>query len=310
VPGVDFGTVGVNLFFVLSGFLMGQLLFVKHTAIPMFYRRRVSRIIPAHVSFLLCMTVLYLATQTPIDWSETAAALFFLNNYFPGELGHPTMPYGHIWSLSVEEHSYILLSLVAIVSRQRSIDSKWIIAPLAACFVGAGIWYWMHYTGRELEFDKWLQTEVSAYGIFISTFLLLFFADKKIPRLPLLVYPALLALGLAAHWWSIPIWVRTTVGVGLFALTVNLLINAPDSIKRVLSFKPLRWLGIWSFSIYLWQQPFYFAINRGNTPRVVGVALAIAAGLASFYFVERPVRAYLNRTWGTRRAAPALSTAE
>lgn len=53
VPGINFGTVGVNLFFVLSGLLMGRLLFEKQEPISRFYRRRIARIIPAHVAFLL-----------------------------------------------------------------------------------------------------------------------------------------------------------------------------------------------------------------------------------------------------------------
>jgi len=297
VPGINFGIVGVNLFFVLSGYLMGQLLFIKETPLPRFYRRRVSRIVPAHVFFLLSVTLFYFVTGKPINWYETAAALFFVNNYFPGELGNLVMPFGHIWTLSVEEHSYILLSLVAIASRKHLANAKWTIASLTLFFSFVGFWYWSLYSGRELS-GKWLHTEVSAYGIFCSAMILLLFVTIKIPRFPSVIYLLLFCIGIMMHWWSVPDPLKTTVGVGIFALTVNLLSNAPQLIKQLLSFKPLRLAGIWSFSIYLWQQPFYVAYHSGIMPAYLAVSLAIGAGVTSFYLIENPIRLYLNKTWG------------
>lgn len=297
VPGINFGHVGVNLFFVLSGYLMGRLLFIKNTEIPIFYRRRISRIVPAHIFFILGIIVFSVATERPINWNETIAALLFVNNYFPGELGNTVMPFGHIWSLSVEEHSYILLSLIAIASRRKWMDAKWTIASFTILFSATGFWYWFHYTGRDLDFGKWIHSEVSAYGIFMSTLLLLYFNKHRIPKLPTLVYPLLLGSGILMHWWSVPNPIRTTLGVGILAMTVNLLSNAPKTIKQVLSFMPLRMMGIWSFSIYLWQQPFYLAVHRGDMSKYLAISLAIACGTASFYLLERPVRSFLNRTW-------------
>src|SRR5438552_18950079 len=72
VPGINFGAVGVNLFFVLSGYLMGGLLFVDHTPIPKFYRRRIARILPAHLFFLACIVLVFAASRLPIAWGETA----------------------------------------------------------------------------------------------------------------------------------------------------------------------------------------------------------------------------------------------
>ena len=300
-PGINFGQVGVNLFFVLSGFLMGQLLFIKHTPLPVFYRRRISRIVPAHIVFILCITVFYFLTNRSIDWYETFAALFFVNNYFVGEPGKNVMPFGHLWSLSVEEHSYIVLSLIAIASRKSKVDAKWIIAGFAVLFSAMGFWYWRNYSGPALDFDKWLHSEVSAYGIFISAAILLVLAGRRtpaLPTLPALAYPALFSAGVLLHWWSVPSPIRTTVGLGILALTVSLLANAPPIIKRALSFRPLRWMGLWSFSIYLWQQPFYLASHSGAIPKPLAIALALGCGVASYYLLEQPVRSYLNRTWG------------
>ncbi len=59
MPGINFGVVGVNLFVVFSGVLMSKLLFVNHTPIPTFYKRRTSRIVPAHVAFLVSLVVYF-----------------------------------------------------------------------------------------------------------------------------------------------------------------------------------------------------------------------------------------------------------
>jgi peptidoglycan/LPS O-acetylase OafA/YrhL len=296
IPGINLGTVGVNLFFVLSGFLMGRLLFVKRVPIPVFYRRRISRILPTHIAFLTVTVLVYSAIDLPIAWREVAAALFFFNNYDVAG----TMPFGHIWSLSVEEHSYILLSLVALYCRKYDKDARLPVLLMAALFSLAGFWYWTQFSGRELEFGKWLHTEVSAYGIFISCGLLLWIGKTKIPTLPVFMYPLLILFGLALHWWSVPSPVRTTVGVGVFALTLNLLSAAPSVVKRVLGFKPLVMMGTWSFSIYLWQQPFYLASrNYHLLPEYMAAAIAIGCGIASYYLIENPVRLYLNSNWGT-----------
>lgn len=297
VPGINFGSVGVNLFFVLSGYLMGQLLFIKETPLPVFYRRRISRIVPAHVLFIFALTVFIFVTEQPIIWSEIFAALFFINNYFPGELGNATMPFGHIWSLSVEEHSYVLLSLVAIASRKKWLQAKWTILALTVLFSVVGFWNFSHYSGREL-YGRDLHSEVMAFGIFASTSFLLFLHKAKLPKIPAIFFVFLVSIGILMHWWSIPAPLSRTVGVGLLALAVNLLFVAPDAVKQALSLKPLKMMGLWSFSIYLWQQPFYLAVHRTGMSKLLAVSMAVACGIASFYLLERPIRLYLNRVWG------------
>ncbi len=297
IPGINFGSLGVNLFFVLSGLLMSRLLFVKSVPIPLFYRRRISRIFPAFFVLLVAIVVIFLILKKEINWSEVAMAALFVNNYFPGEIGNAVMPLGHIWSLSVEEHAYILLSLIAIASRQRWANPVHAVAFFTCVFAFAGTGYWLAFSGPELEFGMWLHSEVSAYGIFVSALFLLILNNRKIPRLPLPAYPALILLGIALHWWSVPSPVRTIFGVGVLALTINLLAEAPQSMKAALSIPPLRHVGIRSFSLYLWQQPFYLLHYRDGMPSWMALGFAIAAGVASFHLIENPVRLYLNSRW-------------
>jgi peptidoglycan/LPS O-acetylase OafA/YrhL len=303
VRGINLGHAGVNLFFVLSGFLMARLLFLDAVPVPTFYKRRSSRIFPAVFCFLALIVCSYLVLGKPVNWTATVAAAAFVNNYFPSQPGAPLMPFGHIWSLCVEEHSYVLLSIVAVAARAGVIRATVAVGLLAALFAAIGIGYWLTYEGQYLNEARWIHSEVSAYGIFVSAFLLLAIGSRKMPRVPLAVVPGLVALGFALHWWSVPPPVGTIFGVGAFALAVNLLEGAPRLIHQALAFPPLRRLGLWSFSIYLWQQPFYLYVMREQMSPWVGVALAVGAGICSFYLLENPARLYLNRKWAAKRDA-------
>jgi peptidoglycan/LPS O-acetylase OafA/YrhL len=307
VPGINMGEVGVDLFFVLSGFLMARLLFLDEVALPLFYRRRIARIFPAVFVFLVLVLAAYAILGRTIDWRESAFAATFLNNYFPGQPGAAVMPFGHIWSLSVEEHSYIVLSLAALAVRKRLLGARAAVGLLALLSAAVGIWYWHSYTGTRLHFDRWLRSEVSSFGILVSSFLLLCFHGRQLPRMAGLAVPALAGLGLVLHWWTVPLPVATIAGVGALALAINLLRAAPPWLHALLSFAPLRRLGLWSFSIYLWQQPFYLLAARGVLAPPAALAIAIVAGIASYYLVEQPARSWLNRRWTGSRAAPAAA---
>ena len=297
LPGINFGRLGVDLFFVLSGFLMSRILFIKNVPIGLFYRRRIARIFPVHFIFLLLILVYFFVAEKTINWAEVFSAAFFVNNYFQGAVGHNVMPLGHIWSLSVEEHAYVFLSLIAVASRLGILNAKRSLFMVSIIMVLIGcIYSWMIARGTWNN-QLWLHTEVAAYGIVISGVLLLHFHTRPIPQLPALAYPGLFFVCIALQWWSIPAQFAMFIGVGILAVLVNLLSAAPQSIKSLLSIAPLRQLGLWSFSLYVWQQPFYLASRHNGLPASVALVGALAAGICSYYLVERPVRNYLNKKW-------------
>ena len=305
VPGLNFGTIGVNLFFVLSGLLMGGLLFEKREPLSKFYRRRIARIIPAHIAFLSIISIVSMTFGLPFSLREFFSALLFVNNYIPpdGGPGHAVMPFGHIWSLSVEEHSYVALSLIAISSRKHLLSSTAGVAVFfgaTACF--AMYYQWMN--PPNLAFTKWLHTEVAAYGLLATA--LWVAAGKAFPEKlrANVVAPAFLFFGTALHWWSMPLSVQRLLGVACFAIAICALTVTKGWFASLLSWAPLRFLGTWSFSLYIWQQPFYLWVHSEMHPSpLLGLALALACGLLSFYLIERPARAYLNANWGAKTAS-------
>lgn len=304
VRGINLGHVGVNFFFVLSGLLMTRILFVQDTPLPVFYRRRIARILPAHLVFIALVLLFWLYDGRNLDMSEALAALFFVNNYVGADVAHQTLPFGHIWSLSVEEQSYIVLSLLALVARHRRWPGARALAAAALVCAGFACVYPLFYGPSHLAYHQWLHAEVAAWGIFVSGFILLALRGRR-PRVPAPAVPALVLAGVLLHWWSVPLPVQKLFGVGALALAVNLLPQAPGWVSAAFSLKPLRLLGLWSFSLYLWQQPFY---AEAGMPRALGLLLALGAGLLSYYLVEAPMRRYLNRNWGSApKARPAAA---
>lgn len=305
IPGIGLGSLGVSLFFVLSGHLMAGLLFIKKTPLPAFYRRRISRVFPVHIIFISLISGIFFMSGQHANWSEIPTALLFVQNYFSGKAYTHTLPFGHIWSLAVEEHAYLVLSVVALLCRRKIASDTKMIALLVLGCIATGVLYSMRYVGAELTFDHWLRTEVSAYGILGSALLTVVFSRRGVPTLSSPTYLAIAVVVLATQWWSVPLPVNTFLGVGLLALVVNSLSTAPAFIKAALSWKPLRMMGLWSFSLYIWQQPFYARFTANDwTSQSTNFCMAMATGIISFYAIEQPARRWLNQHWSTSTQRP------
>ena len=117
IKDIETGRLGVDIFFVLSGFLMSHILFVKRVPVNVFYKRRISRILPVFLLFIFTVYGLSLLGGQPQKMSDFLSTITFLRSYFPSEpdLWNTGMPIGHIWSLNVEEHCYLLLSAIAFL---------------------------------------------------------------------------------------------------------------------------------------------------------------------------------------------------
>ena len=168
LPGVDAGRVGVELFFVLSGRLMADLLFRKHTPIPTFFYRRFTRVLPLSLMFVVTAWIAF--PPGPLflpDKAALASAGMVVNYTQLSGLSAPVTD--HYWSLCVEEHSYLTLAIIALLLRRAGRDrSTWpaaICLGLAALMMLNGVLLWL--TTHNYYMTYW-RSDVRAASIFLS----------------------------------------------------------------------------------------------------------------------------------------------
>ena len=252
---LDSGRLGVDVFFCLSGFLMSGVLFIQMQGLTTFYKRRISRIIPAFAVFVFAMYALALLEGVAFTRMELISTLVFLRTYIPAEpsIWGTSIPIGHLWSLNIEEHCYIFMSFLILLRITRGREGVVLLVSGLAC-IAIGVLY----VKLGSNAPKWgaLGTEVAASHLLISAGYRLLserFRPFVPPWLPLLTLAAaLVCYSPIAPWWS-----RSLISPFLLAFTVNHLAESAKWFKLLLATPLLRFLGIWSFSLYLWQQPFY-----------------------------------------------------
>jgi peptidoglycan/LPS O-acetylase OafA/YrhL len=208
IRGINLGRAGVELFFVLSGRLMCQILFIKGTTLVDFYRRRASRIYPA-LLFFVTAYVLYtvLVEHQRLSANAVAGTLLFYTNYLSA-LYHEQIPsLAHVWSLAIEEHSYVLLSLLTVMFRRTRRYALPVITALAAiaCLNGA----WQTYALHLDYYQVYWRSDVRVASILMSAALCLHYHQHPPVR-----YSgwSLVALGLVGAC-STPIRYRTSSNI-------------------------------------------------------------------------------------------------
>lgn len=296
-PGAS--TFGVDLFFVLSGRLMSEILFVRRAELPTFFFRRFSRIYPALFAFVVITTLAFQGTQISHGPVAAVLALTFTLNYAM-VYTHPVALLDHLWSLCVEEHAYILLAGIAFLSRRR-------LFPVAALIIALGTAAMLNgivrtELGASVLYTHW-RSDVSVAGIFIAGGLWLFLRNRQAPWWvsPLALLIAVVAKGMPFQVLSFGL------STAMLALSITTIDSAAPVFRKVLSTKVLTYAGLWSFSLYLWQQPFYKLYREGAAPTPVLLLAALATALASFYLVEKPSRKALNRHFEGRAAKLAAT---
>jgi peptidoglycan/LPS O-acetylase OafA/YrhL len=321
VPGMEFGSFGVELFFVLSGRLMAEILFVRKLDALEFLRRRFSRIYPALLVFVSCVSIPALLsvelmhTREPLaQLPDIVAALTFTASYLELFFSRGLM-FAHTWSLSVEEHSYLILLVLAWFTRRNARLAMYCMMGAAILCVANGVISSEHFGQRE-ELAYW-RTDVRIASILMSASIYLAIREFDLKRF---MHPALTLLAVP---WALmmfaeqtPGYVKYGVATLLLAWSVNTLDIAPKMVREALSFRPLVWVGLISYSLYLWQQPFYVAAGRfremGLVYVVVLVMAALCCAIGSYLLIEGPARRFINGIDLRRRRLrqPAAGTVE
>jgi len=290
--------MGVDVFFVLSGLLMAKILFVDRMSLKDFYIRRFSRVIPALFVFLVIATALSLALKYDFSVLEIVSSLFFLRTYIPAEPEYFTTPTptGHLWSLSVEEHSYILMSLISVILIARR-KVAYVLIGIYTLSVAVNLFNISNMSAQQFEYSL-IRTESAIGFIAFSAGYSLLKREKNF-TLPKYTTLLCLVLAFACYIKAVPIWLTFLLCPVLLGVAVNHLTESGSLLQTALKNPVIRYLGIFSYSIYLWQQIFYklhYALPMGQ---ITGFFASIGVGIASYYLLENPVRQFINNKWSS-----------
>jgi peptidoglycan/LPS O-acetylase OafA/YrhL len=313
---VSGGFIAVDVFFVLSGFLITSLLLQewdRHDRIDMraFYRRRVLRLFPALWTVMLVQLVYTIVVHDPLGYElkGLAAILLYVGN-FSWKFG-AIIPdaFGQTWSLAIEEQFYLLWPLALIVLirlRNRRLTIGVMVGLIAVAFVTravlfhAGVPWNKVYVQTEARFDTLMVGTLFAY---------LLHTGWRLPRwigaYGLLGMVLLTGITVTAHredsWMFYGGYTLVALASGFICLAA---LDERWSLGWLFGARPFLFLGRLSYSLYVWHVFVFFAVARAWSHHSDWVRLSAAltitfgASLFSFYVIERP---FLRR----KRSVPA-----
>lgn len=308
LPG---GFVGVDIFFVISGFLITRLIIAdvdrNRFSIAEFYRRRIRRIFPNLFAMLAVTTIAAALILLPYDFkvygeSLVATTLSAGNIFFWLKGGYfdvqaADMPLLHTWSLGVEEQYYIAFPLIVLLIAR--IRRSLLPLTLLLCFAASlALAVYQVATAPNaafyLPFGRWWELMVGSM-----------LAVGMLPPLKRTAPAEAVALAGAAMIVASLIWLSPqTPFPGLAALPpclgAALIIYANSThmtrVGRVLSLKPMVAIGLVSYSLYLWHWPVIvlsrYVLQRQleGIDHVVALIVIVALALAAWQFIEKPLR--------------------
>lgn len=323
VPGLPGGYVGLDVFFVMSGFLITALLINEvrdggRIDLGRFYARRMRRLLPAALVVLVATAILGAAILSPLERGPLAgdllaAALYVVNWRFVQQqtdyaaAGIAASPVQQFWSLSVEEQFYVLWPLLIVAS------TVWLLAgsgrsrglrlrvAAAALIVGTPLFIYSLEHTREAAGAAYFSTLSRGWEFALGALLAALPLSRVLPRAlaAVLAWGGLIVLGAsmvgfdeATRFPGPAALVPTLATAAIIAAGSG---GASGLAQRVLSIAPLRWVGRVSYSWYLWHWPLlvYAAVLWGPLSTWGSVAVVGASMIPTvltFHLVEQRFR--------------------
>ncbi|MEP6021549.1 MAG: acyltransferase family protein [Paracoccaceae bacterium] len=304
------GFVGVDVFFVISGYLITRLILADldtgHFSLMHFYERRARRILPALFVMLAVSVALAWVTLMPRDMEAFArsllgTALFASNIVFWKEAGYFDVashlkPLLHTWSLAIEEQFYIFFPLFLMLVWRRA--RRFVVPVLIVTFVlslGLAQWGAVHKPS-----SAFYLLPTRAWELLVGVFCAFYLHRNPQPWIGAGLCSALglsMVVGAMIFFHDRMIWpggyaLVPTLGTALVILFSNPLTQT----GRILQTGPLVGMGLISYSAYLWHQPVFVFANYRNLTALSPLAMTGLVGLTlclawlSWRYVERPFR--------------------
>ena len=331
-PWADGGFLGVDAFFVLSGYLITSLLLVEwrgraSISLLAFWARRARRLLPALFLMLIGVAVYAVVFAQPEELGkirgDALATIGYVANWRPvftdqsyfDRFSMPS-PLRHTWSLAIEEQYYVVwpLLLLAVLRLCRGSLRVLVMVSLTLMAASALLMGLLFEPGQDPS-HVYYGTDTRAQSLLMGSVLAMLLPQLGFLRRRPVGYALQLAAILCAVFigWM---WVTTSGdssflyrgGFLLLALAVAVVIAASVQPKvgplgRVLSLPPLRGLGLISYGVYLWHWPVYLVLTPDRTGwggyELFGlrVLTTLAIALASYHLIEMPIRRGAFRQW-------------
>jgi len=327
MPG---GFLGVDIFFVISGYLITSLLLREfrrggHVRLGRFWLRRARRLLPA-VGVMIAVTMIAAAIVEPdridqLRGDAIASLAYFANWHFI--LGHqsyfeqfqrPSL-FTHLWSLSVEEQFYLFWPLAFAAGMKLFGRGRLLIGVLAGALASVALAWVLFDPGSDAS-RVYYGTDTHAVGLLAGVGLALVWSPIELRRRrtgplvgPVLDVVGVLALAyivlsfLHVHDYDLALWHGGYLWLAMVtALLLAVLAHPASRLGGMLGQAPVLWLGLRSYSFYLWHYPVLMLTRPGldvSLPRGILVPLQLLLVLAladlSYRFVELPVRGRAKR---------------
>jgi len=294
----DVGNFGVVVFFVISGYLITTLLLGElgrrgTISLRRFYFRRTARIFPPYYAYIFVMLALTLVGIVSIPARDFACALTYTSNFI-----WPSWHLAHTWSLAVEEQFYLLWPATLWLLGTRRAFTCALVFVLAAPVFRVATWRAGVYHGALFP----------AVGDSIACGCLLAGWRSTLEAMPrymaflrsraFILVPAILVGVLwARHWIFLSHLAFQSLENVLIAVCLHYCLLFPaGAFGRLLNSQPLVFVGRLSYSLYLVQQPFLQPGSGSAFP--INLVACLAAALACYYGIERPVLEWRDRSQG------------
>lgn len=314
------GFIGVDIFFVLSGFLITSLLvreYDKFYSINLknFYIRRILRLIPALSILLIALCiisyVLLNKNSAERNYIDSLIALFYLSNWARAFSIHPPYFLGHTWSLSIEEQFYVIWPIFVLFSlrfiKRRNILKIIFLLALSSWLCN----FYFYFTGAPPE-RLYNGLDTRCYALLIGSFLgfitlpelrrcIEFIPKKLFMMITLFASISLVFILLFSHWKAKNMFLYGYLFVSLLTalMIINVLIYQDSYVCKFLSTRWLTWIGSISYGLYLWHYPIFLVIKGFGFEKIqialLGVPLTFAVASVSYYIIERPILSLKKR---------------
>jgi peptidoglycan/LPS O-acetylase OafA/YrhL len=333
VTGFRGGFVGVDIFFVISGFLITAISLREWEtgkfSVARFFEKRARRILPALLLVILACIPFALTIPNPLQSRQFFESVLYVlsfssNFHFWGQTGYfetsaELKPLLHTWSLAVEEQYYVLFPFMFLVL-VRSRKAAALLILTTGFLISLALAQALIQTGHKPAAFFLLPARV--WEILAGVFCALAYRGGLNARVPDKAADLLAGAGLILVLVSFPVFNGNTVTPGAHALIpvtgaalIILFSRSGGIVRRLLSYKPLVFLGLISFSAYLWHQPiFAFARIYTNGPLSAWTMAAlclliIPLAYGSWRLVEVPCRdrERVSRVLSSRAALAAIA---